>query len=1273
MSNDDAFGAKVCGACLDAVVDLGGGSAGSTSAFSLPADVIRKQRDGTVALYNILREHRVALLADEVGMGKTYQGLAVIILLLAQNPAARVLIIAPNESVQNGWRRSYSDFIRTKALRGWLKEPIFGEQTHPLYNCANIPDFAAHYLNNPRGIFLTRISSFSSLRKSLNLDSEPNITPKKIFNCWKQRKIFLDEKSVLNDPENTQLKDTTEINVECARQLASILEPFDLVLIDESHNIRHRGNNIKTNVLATLLGFRKPELDNPNNKTLSEPAIQKMPRLLLLTATPAYSSEQDIFNQFAYLDRDALDGSNGKQRHRWVQKRTVRRLRQLSGKTKYEYRAERALPTLSDEPPTTPDALAQELMLALVQKRLAEHFSQRDNLNASIKIGYLETFESFENPDAALEYLKSKNYKATHDDVDDKNPEVSEADDAKILRQLAADYQTAFDDDINPGLPPHPKLTFIEDSFKEILRKPVPEKILVFARRRASVSEVSRRLCNAYDDVTLAQLRTAYTEELAGVELTNVKDFQRFVHQSLAQNDERVEALVELTNNQKDDEFLAFSGLLLPFKSSPKDPGTGNTVSAGGFGFRQRFTSTNLLAHFFDENHVRLLHDLLRNDATEPDVFPGSFENFVERYVSNATLSLLENEFRPDSKVNKRALLDYCVLDAITTNCCPTIPEKMKYLAKVLRDLRMLAHKGDKQFTEALTKFKTTRPSNTEDNPKANALLHERHFWDWARHSARETNTENHPLLATQRASLAAIILPALPCQSEELESTASAQLKRRATWMEMLSKQLRMSDGIIDLFFAFIKAKKENGEIDRDAMAHSLAQRVLEISDVRFSRLRHRLIESDKIFEPLLKHLEVNESQWLNNGWNDFDNQEPALGVMGNTGGHKRAIAQFNAPFFPDIIVSTSVLREGVDLQLSCRRVWHYGLPASPGSLEQQTGRVDRYFARVHRALEQRKTQLDAPAWAEYQPGKQASLCEETSEETREETLEVGFPYLPRSVDEMQLKRLLERKGKLQPIMDRGLSLASTSEDFNLDHADDRTVDDIIASFQNASAENHDPFPAAEEFLSHHATACSLQPTTSASKNSAENAEAALQQLLRDLSESIEGSSISITWQATQLTALRAADPLMLLNTFIQRDKTSDARHQPTFVHLRFVQSVGLYMLEFKTPLSDDSKKEQELRTKLMLDYPQAACSLVTTAHSPAAGTWSINLACALPLSFEDGFSLNHTEKSHVLKRLQTLMRVADELEHAILDGADLKVDEVKKTISARLATENA
>ena len=51
-----------------------------------------------------------------------------------------------------------------------------------------------------------------------------------------------------------------------------------------------------------------------------------------------------------------------------------------------------------------------------------------------------------------------------------------------------------------------------------------------------------------------------------------------------------------------------------------------------------------------------------------------------------------------------------------------------------------------------------------------------------------------------------------------------------------------------------------------------------------------------------------------------------------------------FNSPFWPFVLITTSVGQEGLDFHQYCHAIVHWNLPANPVDLEQREGRVHRY-----------------------------------------------------------------------------------------------------------------------------------------------------------------------------------------------------------------------------------------------------------------------------------------------------------------------------------------
>lgn len=60
------------------------------------------------------------------------------------------------------------------------------------------------------------------------------------------------------------------------------------------------------------------------------------------------------------------------------------------------------------------------------------------------------------------------------------------------------------------------------------------------------------------------------------------------------------------------------------------------------------------------------------------------------------------------------------------------------------------------------------------------------------------------------------------------------------------------------------------------------------------------------------------------------------------------RLAQAFNSPLFPEILVSSAVMGEGIDLHRFCRHVIHHDGFWNPSTLEQQTGRLDRIHSKA-------------------------------------------------------------------------------------------------------------------------------------------------------------------------------------------------------------------------------------------------------------------------------------------------------------------------------------
>lgn len=106
---------------------------------------------------------------------------------------------------------------------------------------------------------------------------------------------------------------------------------------------------------------------------------------------------------------------------------------------------------------------------------------------------------------------------------------------------------------------------------------------------------------------------------------------------------------------------------------------------------------------------------------------------------------------------------------------------------------------------------------------------------------------------------------------------------------------------------------------------------------------------------------------------------------ITGETANESRESIKsgFNTPFYPQVLIATSTMQEGIDLQTECRRIIHYDLEWNPASMEQRVGRIDRIN----------------------------SLISRLREEDQDETLDVFYPYIKNTIDESIYKTLKDRE----------------------------------------------------------------------------------------------------------------------------------------------------------------------------------------------------------------------------------------------------------------------
>lgn len=440
-----------------------------------------QQLEGTVALHNRLADHSVAYLADEVGMGKTYIALGVVALMRRFNPALRVLYLLPTNNVRDKWVKDYKNFIEYNYGPCDLAVKGLGNQAvAPFLACQGVAEFIQAVATSSNRDYFICTSAFSfalgnsvtDLTKSLQQLVE--LLPQY---AEEATALFGEMGGELSSAEFYTLK--RKVKAAWAKALNSILPRFDLVVVDEAHNLKKgRDTSDRNHLLAMLLGVDTAQTN-------------RVARLLLLSATPFDRDLKQLHNQISLFGMSwaaplpAGSDWSTEEAQSALARLIVRRLNiiELSGKqhTRNMYRHEHRTGANAEVQMT----IKQQLFSALLQKKVSEYL--QENCAGRFELGMLASFES---------YLPGEKNKAIEfDGQEDRSSEGNQRDaqDRHVVERLINDYNEEF-----KTLPPHPKMDWVAEQ-AHVLGFEKGKKQLIFVRRVKSVSELKFKLERAYD------------------------------------------------------------------------------------------------------------------------------------------------------------------------------------------------------------------------------------------------------------------------------------------------------------------------------------------------------------------------------------------------------------------------------------------------------------------------------------------------------------------------------------------------------------------------------------------------------------------------------------------------------------------------------------------------------------------------------------------------------------------------------------------------------
>ncbi len=926
-----------------------------------------EQLEGSVALHNILERHGVAYLADEVGMGKTYVALGVVALMRHFNPAMRLLVIAPRANIQRKWMKEMSNFVAHNVRYPDLRTRGFGGRpTRTMVFCENLGQLARAVTADPDRDLFARLTSFSL---PLGKNSEG----------WRAQRDHLRAELPWLPNEIFDLRDKATFKRNFAHALCCALPKFDLVIVDEAHNLKHgihKGVAARNHVLSGVLGYNLEGVDARLRRHLGPRAG----KLLLLSATPVEETYTHLWNQLAVFGRESEFQELREHdlpevdRKAAARKFLVRRVTQMqvAGQqlTKNLYRREwrgGGVERHDEKIMVTDDR--QRLVVALVQKKVAELLGS-EKFSPSFQIGMLASFESF----LQTAKLRGEDEGASNFDDAEQTEATSEREgvDVSVLNRLAGEYQERFGREL-----PHPKMDAVVESLKHAWRS--GNKALVFVRRVASVPDLKRKLDVAYDEWLLERLRRELPPNVVVTLERQVEVYMRERDEAYASARERLDAVDRDGQSAASVKAAADTGGLDTFFAwFFRGEGPKGVVS--GANIQRRFSQKGTaLSTFFMDNPIMTML------GSRPGTVLSDLAAYLDRDMSELREEIRNRAAHYLSAGTKKHQSSDRFVAAVSAavDLVQEHPGAHRELASALFAGKYCANREDKH---------TVQP------PDVAGWLEQPTFF-----------TE---LVRPERAGLRSALWP-----EAQAATNLAARVREQEVRALLLSMAARLGHAFIDLYVLLIQRLKDMGarvEESEGEAAQLDADRVHAYLDLLERQRATPLVERewaafDELAEiaahfQLIVDLNVPEVSSHDMPLSEVPRklsdmlhaQQPVAGMWGSVS--QRLVRQFRMPGYPMVLITTDVLQEGEDLHPFCSTVQHYGISWTPSSMEQRIGRIDRVRSQTDRRFES-LSQLP----------------------TGEQKLQVHYPYLSDTVELLQVRRVLERTDTFLRLMHEG------------------------------------------------------------------------------------------------------------------------------------------------------------------------------------------------------------------------------------------------------------
>ena len=150
----------------------------------------------------------------------------------------------------------------------------------------------------------------------------------------------------------------------------------------------------------------------------------------------------------------------------------------------------------------------------------------------------------------------------------------------------------------------------------------------------------------------------------------------------------------------------------------------------------------------------------------------------------------------------------------------------------------------------------------------------------------------------------------------------------------------------VLDEYAHLLRESLSVAALPAAAIAEKIGTELIAALTIRAASLRIDEVTAPRYAREIKLKTEPMRIRFAMRFGDDRSDEEAPLVFDGASPGTRkeRVRAAFNSPFWPFVLVSTSVGQEGLDFHHYCHAITHWNLPSNPVDLEQREGRIHRY-----------------------------------------------------------------------------------------------------------------------------------------------------------------------------------------------------------------------------------------------------------------------------------------------------------------------------------------